>query len=60
MKGTIVKYDPIIACLGCHVEFHDSCRKPPLVDEADPYVTLTLLDRELLTMKGNTGGASNA
>jgi hypothetical protein len=36
MKGTNVKYDPIIACPGCRGQFHDSCRKPPLIEAVDP------------------------
>jgi hypothetical protein len=37
-KGMVVQYDPIISCPGCRAEFHDSCRKPPLIDGVDPYV----------------------
>ncbi len=31
-------YDPMITCLGCDRPYHDSCRKPPLIDGVDPYV----------------------
>jgi hypothetical protein len=59
MKAMIVQYDPIITCPGCCTEFHDSCRKPPLIDGVDPYVVSISLYLSLLTRKGSVGGASN-
>jgi hypothetical protein len=35
-KTTNVKYDPIIACPGCQKHYHDSCRRPPLIEGVDP------------------------
>lgn len=39
-RTTTTSFDPIIACAGCSRLYHDSCRKPPLVEGRDPYVGL--------------------
>lgn len=35
-KATNVKYDPLIACPGCGKHYHDSCRRPPLIEGVNP------------------------
>ncbi|KAF2845770.1 hypothetical protein T440DRAFT_472409 [Plenodomus tracheiphilus IPT5] len=35
-KSSATNYNPIFACPGCTRPYHDSCRKPPLIDGVDP------------------------
>ena len=38
-KSSSTNYNPMISCLGCERPYHDSCRKPPLIDGVDPHVS---------------------
>jgi hypothetical protein len=53
-KAAKVTYDPLIPCNGCQRFYHDSCRKPALVEGADSYVLV--LSRFFVSMSLTEGG----